>query len=228
VRKNCKVLYYGSENIVDNKNERRIYISNHPTSFDLFVLMHLSESIINAFINEDAYSIPLLGLLLNGAGFLKYARGKGRETMEQAITYIEEKKPFFHSLRSGVARTRASTKPRTGGIRIAYEAKANIYPIFAMIEKGKEISRKIRGLDLKIHPYINFNQTIYFVKFCKALRYKEYAKNPLKHKDFQRLANKIQEIFKQEQQGIMKMINENKDYFSRLERIGGSEKRIVF
>jgi 1-acyl-sn-glycerol-3-phosphate acyltransferase len=228
VRKKCKVLYYGLENIANNKNERRVYISNHPTTFDVHLLLHMSETIIYTFIDAAAYSIPGLGLLLSGAGYIKFVKGKGPKAMERAIEYIEHHKPFLQTLRTGEAILGDVSKPRTGGIRIAYQARANIYPHFLMMAGGKKITKQFRGMDFKLHPLTCFDNILYFVKFLKPIPYEEYAKEKMTHRDYQNIANRIGELFEHEKQKTLTMLKDEDEYFSKLERTGGADYRILY
>ena len=228
VRKKSKVLYYGLDNIASNKNERRIYISNHPTTFDVLLLLHMSRTITYTFIDAAAYTIPGLNLLLSGAGYIKFVKGMGPKAMERAVEYIEQKKPFLQTLRTGEAIFGEVSKPRTGGIRIAYRARANIYPLFLMMEGANKITKQFRGLDLKLHPYTYFDNILYFVKFLKPVPYEEYAKEKITHRDYQNIANRIGKLFEHEKQKTLAMLKDEHEYFSKLERTGGADYKILF
>jgi 1-acyl-sn-glycerol-3-phosphate acyltransferase len=228
VNKHCKILYFGEENIADNKDERRIYISNHPTTFDVPALLSINEKNIYTLIDSNAYTIPFLGLLLRGAGFIKFAKGKGREALEKAQKYIEEKKPFVQTLRTGEAIVGEKSRPRIGGIVLAHASKANLYPLFVMIEEGKKVLKYFRGIDLKKYPYTFFHETLYFIRFGKPIRYEEYAKENMTHRDFIDIANRISDLLQKEKAALQKILAEKKEYYAGLPRAGGPEYRLVF
>ena len=228
INKHCRILYFGEENIAENKDERRIYISNHPTTFDVPALLSINEKNIYTLIDANAYTIPFLGLVLRGAGFIKFAKGKGREALEKAKKYIEEKKPFLQTLRTGEAIVGEKSRPRIGGIVLAHAAKANLYPLFVMIEEGKKALKYFRGIDLKKHPYTNFRNTLYFIRFGKPIRYEEYAKENMTHQDFMDIAKRISILFQKEREALRKILSEKKEYYAGLPRAGGAAYRLVF
>ena len=228
VKKHCRILYFDEENIANNKNERRVYIANHPTTFDVPVLLSMNEKNIYTLIDSNAYTIPFLGLILRGAGFIKFAKGKGREALEKAKKYIEARKPFLQTLRTGEAIVGEKSRPRIGGILLAHAARANLYPLFVMIEEGKKALKYFRGLDFKKHPYTLFHDTLYMIRFGKPIRYEEYAKENMTHRDYMDIAKRISDCFKKEKQTTLELLSEKQEYYSALARVGGPDYRLVF
>ena len=228
VNSNCRVIYFGEENIAHNKDEKRVYVTNHPTTFDVPVLLSINKRNIYTMVDANAYTIPFLGWLLRGAGFIKFVKGRGKKALERARKYIEARKPFLQTLRTGEAIVGEKSRPRIGGILLAHTARANLYPIFVMVEEGKRVLKYFRGLDLKKHPYSNFHQSLYFICFGKPIRYEEYARDEMTPRDFHDVANRISDWFKHERQARLRQLAEQRDYFSHLARIGGPEYRLVF
>ena len=228
VNRNCRVLFFGEENIANNKDEKRVYVTNHPTTFDVPVMLSINMRNIFTMIDANAYTLPFIGWLLRGAGFIKFVKGRGLRALERARAYIEAKKPFLQTLRTGEAIIGEKSRPRIGGILLAHKAQANLYPIYVMVEEGKRVLKHFRGLDLKRHPYSNLNKALYFVRFGKPIRYEDYAKDYMTPRDLHGVANRISDYFKKEREAMMKLLSEKKEYFARLSRRGGPEHRILF
>ena len=227
VRRHCNVIYYGLENLGHNKKEKRIYIIDHPTTYDAFILMHISEDLICFVMNDEAFGYPLIGKLLAGAGYIPLVKGKGNEAIERAAESVKRNIPLMYALKSRQPVSGGNPSPRTGGIRVAHAAKATIYPLCLMIEDRARIVKEFRGPDLKKRLYSKFSKTLYLVNFCKPISYEEYAGENMTYEDYQKVALSINNIFDEEKKRVSQRLEDEKEYFSRLKKTGGAEKRIT-
>ena len=227
VRRHCHVIYFGLENLNPNKEENRIYIIDHPTTYDAFVLLHISEEPVCFVMLEEVFDYPLIGKMLANAGNIPLGKGKGDEAIERAVEAVKKKIPLLYALKSRQSVSGGNLRPRTGGIRIAHAAKATIYPLCLMTEDGTRIVKEFWGPDLKKRLYSKFSKTLYLANFCKPISHEEYARENMTYEDYQKVAFRINNTFDEEKKRVSQRLEDEKEYFSRLKKTGGAEKRIT-
>ncbi len=101
VRRHCNVIYFGLENLNHNKKENRIYIIDHPTTYDAFVLLHISEEPVCFVMLEEVFGYPLIGKMLASAGNIPLVKGKGDEAIERGVEAVKKNIPLLYALRAG-------------------------------------------------------------------------------------------------------------------------------
>ena len=227
-RHHCRVIVSGEEHIASVASENRIYIVSHPTTYDLPVLVHLAQNNFYVVVFEDPFAHPLVRWVFEGAGFLKLTAGRSEEMIEQSRRLIEAKNPLIYSLKGYGVDFGEDVKPRTGGIRIAHLAKANIYPVHLMIEEGKMIFTSYRDRKGGVYPYTIFKNTLYFATFLKPLLYSEYAKQGMGYDGYQRIAYDIDARFQETQARLERELRDNPERYRGMRRRGGAERRLFF
>ena len=223
-RYHCRVILTGEENI--DPARHRIYIVNHPTTYDLPLLAHIAKSNFYVVVAEDAFAHPLLGWLFRNAGFIELKTDSAETAIRQASEIVKSGKPLIYSLKGYGVDLGHDVRPRTGGIRIAYYGCADIFPIHLMIERGKRIFRQFKKSRTEVYPYTVFSDTLYFMTFCAPIRYTDYAKKDMQYDDFKKIAYCIESTFNQTQARIEQQLNDDPEYTRGLKRRGGSVKKV--
>jgi len=255
VKSHGQVIVSGKENIVESP--RKIYIVNHPTTFDMFTLIHICKNSFYVPVDKEAFDVPIAGYFMQKAGFIpvineekKNYRGKKRETKEKDIknydpANIEKPKhrtiiekiseyarlgyPCLNSIRGGDVTLGKPERLRTGGVVMADLAKADIIPIHIYIEKGKIIQKKILTGKLQFAPFTIYKNAYVILSFLPPIKWKDYHKESMTKEDYQNLINKVDEAFN----SYSKELNENirideQGYYKGLKRNKGCDISVEF
>jgi 1-acyl-sn-glycerol-3-phosphate acyltransferase len=228
-RMHCRVVMSGEHYLENNQERRRIYIVSHPTTYDLPMLVHIAGNDFYVVVYKDPFKHPIAGWLFRNIGFPKLEPDKGDEMIEEACRLIRGNHPLVYSLKGYGVDFGQDVKPRTGGIRIAYGARADIYPVHLMIEPNKLIFKHYRNRNGEIYPYTIFKDTFYFVTFCKPLRYENYLRERMDYQAFRTIAYEIESEFQKVQAHLEGELANNPDLRDNADRKrGGSNKQVIF
>jgi 1-acyl-sn-glycerol-3-phosphate acyltransferase len=220
-RRHCRVILSGEEHLASLRGRNRIYLVSHPTTWDLVLLAHISREHFCVVVAEGPFTHPLVNWLFTNAGFLKLGANNSEEVIAEACRRIESKVPLVYSLKGWGVDFGEDVRPRTGGIRIAHYAKADICPVHLMIEEGHRIHKVFRDFRGNAHPFTVFDDTRYFVTFCPPLRYPDYAKDSMSYEDYKKIACAIEDTFVEKQRRIERDLAERADWWRTVPRRGG-------
>jgi 1-acyl-sn-glycerol-3-phosphate acyltransferase len=225
-RRHCRVEIAGEEHLRNVREERRVYIVSHPTTWDLPMLAHIGRNNYYVIVADGPFAHPLVKWLFGNAGFMKLTKDNSDEVIGKACQLVAAMHPLIISLKGYGVDFGEEVRPRTGGIRIAHAAKANIYPIHLMIEEGKRIMKGFKDASGTNYPFTVFHDTLYFATFLAPLRYEEYAKNEMGYEDFRRIAYSIEADFNATQADIERSLEEGR--YAGVARRGGCRAPVVY
>ncbi len=228
VKKNAKVIVNYDKEIVNSP--KRVYIVNHPTTYDFFTLMHLAKNSFYLPIDHKAFDVPIVGYFLHNAGFLPVykKREKNSEIISNMIEKSKKGFPILNSIRSTVLASGELSKLRTGGAVIADLSKADIIPLHIYVEKERLVKNFLITAKFKKAPIFKFHNALVFVSFLKPLKWKDYHKDNMTKDDYYNITEKIDILFNMQDEKIEKDLKENKSYYDSIERKGGSDIFIDF
>lgn len=228
-RMHCRVLISGEHHLGNNQERRRIYIVSHPTTYDLPMLVHIARNEFSVVVYQDPFKHPIAGWLFRNIGFPKLEPDNGDQMIAEACSLIRENKPLVYSLKGYGVDFGQEVKPRTGGIRIAHGAQADIYPVHLMIEPNKMIFKHYQNRKGEIYPYTVFKNTLYFATFCEPLRYEDYAADHMDYESFRKIAHQIESTFQEIQARLEQELVNNPELRDGANRKwGGSRIRVAF
>lgn len=225
-RAHCRVLISGREHLAGRGGRHRVYIVSHPTTYDLPVLAHLSRDNFYVVVAEGPFAHPLVRWLFRGTGFPMLRSDNSEEVIRESLRLMDTGAPLIYSLKGYGVDFGEDVRPRTGGVRIAHLAGADIYPVHLMIEKGKMIFKYYRRKG-SVYPYTIFWNTLYFATFCQPILYADYAKEGMSYKDYREIAFHINDVFNQTQAKLERDLEENSARYRRMRRWGGVGKRVL-
>ena len=225
-RRHCRVELSGEEQLEHVREERRVYIVSHPTTWDLPMLAHIGRNNYYVIVAGGPFAHPLVKWLFSNAGFLKIEQDSGDEVIGKACQLVAARHPLIISLKGYGVDFGEEVRARTGGIRIAHAAKANIYPVHLMIEEGKRIMKGFKDASGTNYPFTVFHDTMYFATFLPPLRYEEYAKEEMSYEDYQQIAYSIESKFAAIQENIERALLEGR--FAGVARRGGCRKQVYY
>ncbi|MFN3411144.1 MAG: NAD-dependent epimerase/dehydratase family protein [Exilispira sp.] len=226
VNRNSIIYISGEENIYDSK--RRVYIVNHPTTFDIHTIINTSADNYYIPVDHNAFKIPIVGYLLKNCGFLKVFCANNENLYADAAKIIKTGDPLFNSIRSGRVTLGLNERLRTGGIVIADKNKADIIPYHIYIERDKIKITKILGFDFKFHPYSYYKDAIIFINILSPIKYERYHKENMTKEDYLKIAIEIEEKFIEKDREMKTFFEKNQDHFKNIIRKGGSNLKIKY
>jgi 1-acyl-sn-glycerol-3-phosphate acyltransferase len=227
-RTHCRVVMSGEHHLEHNQERRRIYIVSHPTTYDLPMLVHISRNIFYVVVYKDPFKHPIAGWLFRNIGFPKLDTDNTDQMIEESCRLIRQNHPLIYSLKGYGVDFGQDVKPRTGGIRIAHRAQADIYPVHLMIEPNKMIFKYYKNRKGEVYPYTIFKDTLYFVTFCRPLRYQEYARESMDYEAFRKIAYQIEAEFQKVQRRLENELAENRRPQRKGKKRGGADRQVTF
>lgn len=228
-RAHCRVVLSGEHNLENNQERRRIYIVSHPTTYDLPMLVHIARNNFYVVVYKDPFKHPIAGWLFRNIGFPKLEDDNADQMIEESYRLIRENCPLVYSLKGYGVDFGQDVKPRTGGIRIAHGAEADIYPVYLMIEPNKMFFKYFKNRKGEVYPYTVFKDTLYFATFCKPLRYERYGRENMGYEEFRKIAYRIEAEFQAIQERLEQELASNQDLHQNGRRKrGGSAKQVTF
>jgi len=224
-RRNCRVIMSGEERI--DTSRPRVYIVSHPTTWDLPLLVHISRRNFYIVVAEGPFAHPLVSWIFNSAGFYKLTKENSTRVIEKTCSRVRDGNPLIYSLKGYGVDFGEDVRPRTGGVRIAHLAGADIYPTHLMIEEGKRYFKYYKKSETESYPYTLFNDTLYYVTFLPPLRYEDYGKPEMTYEDYKGIAYSLEERFQASQKDIEERMKADPEYYDGLKRKGGSPKQVI-
>lgn len=196
-----KVYITGRFNIDLNNiksNHPRIYMLNHASQFDTF-LMYLLPGSFKVLVKEVYTKIPFIGwsILLNGNILVKKMESDFEESniIENAIKKVKEGHNLVIFPEGTKSKTSSIARFKTGGFKIAYATKAEIVPVvldtWNSIRPGGGAWIRDDKIWMKVLEPIKFNdyKNLEIKDFARSLRFK-ITEELLKIRDIRRKTEK--------------------------------------
>jgi 1-acyl-sn-glycerol-3-phosphate acyltransferase len=231
MRSRAEMIVEGMENIPDAQLRlNRVYIIlNHSTSYDLVAIMHLVSDPFVVLMDRGAFTFPVIRHVLSAAGFIPLDKGTSHKAIERCVADVKAGKPLVISLHDGDSTIGAWGRPRTGGIRIAHQAGAEIIPIFTYVEPDRIRNLRFKGVNGTEYPYTTFKNTRYWIRFLPHESI-DWLSAESSYDDYRSVANRLEakanELKLEFEAKLMKEAEERGDA-PRPRRRGGSQIRVV-
>ena len=126
----------------------KLYIANHPSATDPFLIHLLSRQPMGVLISANAFSFPLFGFYIRKIGQIPVIPGQGEAALEKARRLLEAgysvgifPEGTFSPQEGGFQ------EPRTGAARLALSTGVPVIPVGISLprEKSLKISSKLSG-----------------------------------------------------------------------------------
>jgi 1-acyl-sn-glycerol-3-phosphate acyltransferase len=126
----------------------KLYVANHPSASDPFLIHLLSRQPMSVLISANAFAFPLFGAYIRKAGQIPVIPGQGEQTLEKARHFLE-KGYSVGIFPEGTfsPQTGGYQEPRTGAARLALLTGVPVIPvgIYMPREKSVKISSNLSG-----------------------------------------------------------------------------------
>jgi 1-acyl-sn-glycerol-3-phosphate acyltransferase len=132
----------------------KIFVSNHPSATDPFMIHIISPEHLNVLITAKAFSVPVFGWFLRTIREIPVPLEQSSTALEDACQYIRDGKSVAIFIEGKISPPDGSfLPPRTGTARLAVQTGAPVIPIgiFLRRELSICIKSKISGKQAQAH-----------------------------------------------------------------------------
>lgn len=133
----------------------KIFVANHPSATDPFVLHLLSREPMSVMIVSTAFTVPLFGDYIRRAGQIQVIPGGGAQALEQAKGFLQAgysvgifPEGDFSPQEGGFR------KPRSGAVRLAISSGVPVIPVGIYLPR--ERSLRIASSRLSNQPTVGY------------------------------------------------------------------------
>lgn len=126
----------------------KIFIANHPSATDPFVLHLLSREPMSVMIVSTAFAFPLFGEFIRRAGQIQVLPGQGARAMEQAREFLKAGYSVGIFPEGGFSpQSGGFGEPRSGAARLALSTGVPVVPvgIYLPRERSLRIASRLSG-----------------------------------------------------------------------------------
>jgi 1-acyl-sn-glycerol-3-phosphate acyltransferase len=225
-RRHCRVVLSGEEVLEPGRDRPRVYIVSHPVTWDLPMLAHIGRNNYYVIVDKGPFAHPLVSWLFNRSGFLKLEGSNADDVIARSAEVAAEGKPLIVSLFGYGVDFGEKVRPRTGGIRIAHAAGADIFPIHLMIEEGKRLMKAFRNHRGESFPFSVFHETLYFATFLPPLRHEDWAREGMSYDDYTAVAAGLEQQFLEQEAAITAELRAGR--WDGVPRRGGADRQVLY
>lgn len=124
----------------------KIFVANHPTTSDPFVLLAVIREKTNILIKHSIFKVPAFGKYLTLAGYIPVVKDHGYLAFEKAKEFLKHGSSVIIFIEGGLSPSKGFLKPRTGAVRLAISTRTPIFPIGIGVHRPNitEIISKIK------------------------------------------------------------------------------------
>ena len=135
----------------------KLFVANHPSATDPFLLPLLSSKHLGVLISGNAFDMPLFGDYLHHCGQICVAQGQGKDALDEARQRLQS----GHSVGifpEGLVSPRSGGchPPRSGAARLAISTGVPVIPvgIYLPRERSVYLSSKLSGKHTAAYWYL--------------------------------------------------------------------------
>src|SRR5512140_456538 len=135
----------------------KIFVSNHPSATDPFMIHIISQEQLSVLITEKAFAVPVFGWFLRKVREIPVPLRQGSLALDQARLYLQNGKSVAIFIEGLISPTDGSfLPPRTGAARLAIMTGAPVIPIGISLRHDRctSIRSKIDGAMAEARWYL--------------------------------------------------------------------------
>ncbi|MEM6959528.1 MAG: lysophospholipid acyltransferase family protein [Myxococcota bacterium] len=145
------------------QGETFVVISNHQSSYDIFVLMHTFPGSLRMVAKKEIFRVPIMGGAMRAAGFVALDRGdsaRARKALDDAIETFDAGTSVWIAPEGTRSPDGRMLPFKKGGFMLAYNAKRRILPVTLnrtnQVLPSKDYRvRKDQRVEMVVHPPID-------------------------------------------------------------------------
>jgi 1-acyl-sn-glycerol-3-phosphate acyltransferase len=132
----------------------KIYVSNHPSATDPFMIHVITRERLNVLITAKAFNVPVFGWFLRTIREIPVPLEDGSSALEDACRYIRDGRSVAIFIEGHISPPDGSfLVPRTGAARLAVLTGAPVIPVGIFLRRELSIclKSKIAGAQAQAH-----------------------------------------------------------------------------
>ncbi len=108
----------------------KLFVANHPSATDGFLIHLASREEVNVMITEKAFKVPVFGWFLRKVREIPVPVEQGSTSLEQARCHLEQGQSVVIFIEGHISPEEGGfLPPRTGAARLALSAKVPVVPV---------------------------------------------------------------------------------------------------
>jgi 1-acyl-sn-glycerol-3-phosphate acyltransferase len=125
----------------------KLFIANHPSATDPFLIHLLSSKHLSVMIRESAFLMPVFGRLLRHCRQIAVTAGQGKQALEKAHQCIQSGHSVGIFPEGWISPLKGYNRPHTGAARLALATEVAVIPvgIYLLRERRVHLSSRLSG-----------------------------------------------------------------------------------
>jgi 1-acyl-sn-glycerol-3-phosphate acyltransferase len=116
----------------------RIYVANHPSATDPFIIHMISRNQVNVMITEKAFMVPVFGWFLRRVQEIPVPLEQGSASLEQARAHLEKGRSVAIFIEGRISPQQGGfLPPRSGAARLALSSGAPVVPVGISLRRDR-------------------------------------------------------------------------------------------
>lgn len=115
-----------------------LFVANHPTTLDPFLLTLITEKAISIMVHETLFKVPLFGRYLRAAGHIEVINGSGMAALSSGMRLLEIGRSVAIFPEGGISpQSGGLLKAHSGAARLALATGAQVVPVGIGLERER-------------------------------------------------------------------------------------------
>jgi len=175
----------------------KLFVANHPSASDPFIIHLLSSDHLSVLISGNAFDMPLFGTFLSHADQICVSFEQGKEALESAELRLRAGHSVGIFPEGWVSPETGYNPPHTGAARLALSTGAMVIPIGVYLQRNRRmiLSSRLSG---KYTEALWYFRGPYFVSVGKPIQFSGDAEDKdLVQKVTEQIMEKIDALAKE-------------------------------
>jgi 1-acyl-sn-glycerol-3-phosphate acyltransferase len=119
----------------------KLFVANHPSATDPFLIHLVSKEEMNVLITEKAFRVPVLGWFLRKVNEIPVPPEQSSTALEQACCHLQQGKSVMIFIEGHISPEDGGfLPPRTGAARLALSARVPVVPVGIYLRRSWRIN----------------------------------------------------------------------------------------
>ena len=135
----------------------KIFVSNHPSATDPFLIHLVSKEKLNVMITANAFQVPVFGSFLRRVGEIPVPLEQGSAALEHANEYLQRGRSVAIFIEGHISPEEGGfLPPHTGAARLALNSRVPVVPVGISLRRDRclNIRSRIAGEHLEARWYL--------------------------------------------------------------------------
>jgi 1-acyl-sn-glycerol-3-phosphate acyltransferase len=123
----------------------KIFVANHPSATDPFLIHLVSKEKLNVMITAKAFQVPVFGSFLRRVGEIPVSLEQGSAALEHAHEYLQQGRSVAIFIEGHISPEEGGfLPPRTGAARLALNSRVPVVPVGISLRRDRCLNIRSR------------------------------------------------------------------------------------